>query len=46
VPKYFIKGTDVARIDFGPGYKAVLVGGRQLIKPSELAIGYLKVMTN
>jgi hypothetical protein len=30
VPQYFINGTDVTRIDFGPGYKAVM-GWRKAI---------------
>jgi len=37
VPQYFIKGTEFTRIDFGLVTKLSWVGGRHLIKPSELA---------
>ena len=38
LPQYFINGTELSSIDFGPGYKTVLAGGRHLIKPSELSL--------
>jgi hypothetical protein len=43
VPQDFINGTKVMSIDFGAGTKLSWVGGRQLIKPSELAEGFLKL---
>jgi hypothetical protein len=38
VPQDFINGTEYTNIDFGLVTKLFWVGGRQLIKPSELAV--------
>ena len=38
VPPYFINGTMFTSIDFGLVTKLSWVGGRHLIKPSELAV--------